>query len=281
MPNTSLDSTTSSNCLTEYAEVVFGVPETVFWVLVGIATVAGNSISIYKLLKSKRRWHNHNIYLVSLLSTDLIIGATLHPIAAMVAYTNSTTCGSARAVRGFAYFNLLVSLLSSLSIAVNRYKALDVQKTRSLNRMQSNNATKSKTPFVVVAAIWLFTIFATSLIVATNQTFLRLQLLIPLLLITVVFVYIVVAIKLKAVFRKINPSFLRRSSQFKQHSSSVRLIQLIVLNMLMTSLPAIIIRSLRARMYISMTVVSVANKIYMLSPMLDPLCFVLVKHASY
>lgn len=260
----------------------FGIPESVFWILVSIATIVGNTASIYKLLRSKRRRANHNIYLVSLLASDLLMGLTMHPIAAISANAKSkeTSCRTIELVRRFVYCNMFISLLSSLAIAVNRYKALKARNARSLNRMQAKNATKSKTPFIVVAAIWIFTIFTAVLLILANGKLVKLLILVPLLLFTVVIVYIIVAFKLKAVFSKVNPAFLKRSSEYKTHLFSLRLIQLILLMMLMTSLPAIIVRSIETRWHVKPLLVSLANKVYLLGPMLDPLGYVFVKCTS-
>ena len=269
------------SCFIEPSSISFGNTDVVFWFLVSIATVAGNGISIWKLLRNKRRWLSQNIFFVSFLSTDFIIGAGLHPLVALATYRGYGSCQSVRATRAFAYFNMSISLWSSLAIAVNRYKALNINKTRAFNRMQSTSPRKNKTPLFVVFSIWSFTTFVSILMISTSISFIRLQLTVPLLLFVVLVLNIIVSFKIRAMYRKINRAILKRSSEYRTHSSSLSLIQLIILNMLMTCLPVIILRSISARVHhVNTLALARANKLYLLSPMLDPLCYILVKRSS-
>ncbi len=255
--------------------VTFGAVETYIWGIVSLLTIIGNIVSIAALIKSRRRRTNHNIFLISLLMSNLLIGFVVHPAIAYAAYIKTTMpCRLVVMLRPFGFININVSSLSALSIAIDRLKSLNIMNNRVLNSMQREDQRPKKKPLIIVAAIWLESIIV-GLMMLKMQGLPQLNVIPALMFLVTVIVYGFMIAKLK----KINVAAGDRSNRYRKHITCVKLIGLILCNMLITWLPAVALNLItKAGVYINITAISIVNKIILLGPVLDPLCYVLVKY---
>ncbi len=264
--------------------VSFGIPEAVIWLLISIATMSGNAVSIVTLIKSNRRRTRHSIYLISLLVSDFIIGASLHTLLAYLAASASRiTCNMSRIERLMSHINIgnsACSLLSALAIAVDRFKALDVCSTRVLNNMQRNHTTSIQKPFIVVLCIWTFSLVPVIVMMVEGSTLDRLPLVFAVVFLAILYYYIRIWIKLRRIYKG-NPMMNKNNMSYRKNVSSMRLIGLIILNTVVTWVPLAILKGLdKFKVPGSKTGLSIAYKIFFLSPLLDPMGYVLVRKFS-
>lgn len=268
---------TRAGCLLGMDLMNLGVADTVTWAFVSIITVTGNSKSIKMLLSSQRMHLSYNIYLISLLTSNLLFGLVIHPMFAYESLSSVTNCFSAKAVRAFAALNILVSLLSSLAIAINRYKALNFKNTRSFNRMQAQVTSRyqRKVSMITVAVIWFVAALIFVICLYRKQGFQRFHLWVSLLLITTVTVQTIITFKLRKVSRRVSTKLLQKQAAYKKLSRSIRLLRFIILSTLITKLPAGIMRMIDNYTPVNKTVVSIVSRMYLLTPMIDPICYVI------
>ena len=229
------------------------------------------------LLSSEKMSLSYNIYLVSLLASDLLVGLVIHPLLAYGSYARVTNCFNIKGVRAFIAFNIIVSLLSSLAIAINRYKALNFKNTRSFNQMQAKVTSRyqRKVSLITVAVIWLIAVLTFTICLYTKQGFQRFHLWASLLLISTVTLQIIIKFKLKKVSRRVGTELLKKRAPYKKLSRSIRLLTCIILSTLITKLPGVIIRMIHNDTPVNKTVVSVVSRMYLLTPMIDPICYVI------
>ena len=269
-------------CAIKYdVEVRFGLPEMVAWIAISVVTIIANITSIATLLKSKRRRTSHSIYLISLLASDLMIGAIIHPARAYACYVDKVPCTLIRIVRPLTVINISISLFSSLATAVGRLKALNIRNNRVLNSMQSRRSQASKTPLIVVAAIWLVSHLAGLSMVFTSTDARKLQVLFGFIYIAIVVLYLVITVKLQIRFRN-KTALAKKNASYSEHAACVKLIGFILFNMLITWLPILVLQTLKNRfsVHIDPYTLSICSKLVLLGPTLDPLCYVLVRYIS-
>ena len=261
--------------------VNYGLPETIFWVAVGLATIMGNAAGIRKLLKS-RLTASHHIYMFCLLSSDLAISVVIHPALAYGAYTAIVPCKMLDILRPFGMSYTSMSLLLSLAIAVGRFRALSAANSRVVNSMQSHHrAMRRKTSLLAVAFISLTSILVGLLFAFSSTGAKVIQLIYPLAFICVVVLYTIISVKLRNIF-KTTTALTRRNFRNTQHSRCARLMSCLLCNTIITWLPICILRILQNRVGILVDpqAMTICTKLVFLGPTFDPLCYALARDRS-
>ena len=264
----------------EITSATFGYPETIIWSLISLATIVGNLYSILKTIRMRSRRSGHNWYVLSLFTSNLVIGATAHPSLAYITWTMDAPCEVARILQALVFFNFVISFLSSLAIAVNRYLAMNIRNARVFNRVTVNATNESKRHFVVLAIMWPGTALLVAIASMKQSVEKLLSILVVLFVLTVV-MNAVVTVKMYMVLNRVNPHLLRNSSDYKRNKSSVRLLLLLMLNMILIGAPVIIVNILRKRkIHVDVVAWAITYKVFMLGPLLDPLSYVMVRYGS-
>ena len=111
-----------------------GSPETVFWVLTGIAVISLNSFCIYHGNNTSRPRTLYIVLLNSLMATNIYAGVVIHSIFAYLSQTSARSCNLLNIFAGCCIFNLMSTLLSVTLITINRFMIL-----RSVRAMQQNH----------------------------------------------------------------------------------------------------------------------------------------------
>ena len=125
-----------AQCTTS-ADIVYkfhGSPETVFWVLTGIAVISLNSFCIYHGNNTSRPRTLYIVLLNSLMATNIYAGVAIHSIFAYLSQTSARSCNLLNIFAGYCIFNLMSTLLSVTLITINRFMIL-----RSVRAMQQAN----------------------------------------------------------------------------------------------------------------------------------------------
>lgn len=270
-----------SSCIKiEIISATFGLPETIIWSLVSLATIVGNLYSILKTIRMRSRRSGHNWYVLSLYTSNLIIGATAHPSLASITLTMHAPCVVARILQAVVFFNFVISFLSSLAIAVNRYLAMNIRNTRVFNRVTVAGINESKRHFIVLAIMWSGTALLVA-IASMTQKVEKMQPILVVLFLQTVTMNVVVTVKMNKVLNRVHPHLVRNSSDHKKNKASVRLLLLLMLNMILIGAPVIIVNILRKwKIYVGVVAWAIAYKVFMLGPLLHPLSYVMVRYGS-
>ena len=259
--------------------ISFGIAETTTWTIVGLITVVGNGLSIAKILKGQGRVVDHNIYLISLLSSDLIIGFVAHTSLAYIAYKLTVPCTIARAVQAVTYLNIFVSFCSALAVAINRCRALDAKSSNSLNRMQQTSRLVSKKPLVVVTVIWVCASIITIAVLVAKTSFSRVTILIALLWVLVIAANCLLMVKLCKLRTVVHSNLNNEVTITRSQRFAVKLINVVTITLMLTYFPSIIVSVLlRNNISVHEMVFCLSYKVVFLGPAIDPISYVALSY---
>ncbi len=259
--------------------LTFGTAEGIFWVLISILTLIANVASIVTLIRSKRRNSKHNIFLVSLLASNLMHAAVVHPILAYASINGGIQCPASNNGMGIAMQTTMISLMSVIAISVDQYRAFKRTSPSVTNRIIMNAGRVNKTALIVVTAIWGSCTFVGVMISTgaikrdTYGYFLLILFIATLVLLAMVYG------RMKK-FSKRNPALPSSVKSARKTTKCLKLMVSIMCCMLLTWLPATLLRILEDRhVYIPNNDIVVASKTFFLSPLLDPINYVFVRYS--
>ena len=255
----------------------FGLAEAITWSLMSFITVAGGALSIAKVLKDFHRAPDHNVYLISLLSSDLCIGAVAHPIFAIAVYELNLPCTLAKTIGSIAYLNILVSFSSSLALAAHRNRTLNTRNTRPLNWMQ-RKARYPKKALFVVSCIWLCSVplAAARALMDSNRFF---RLLIGILCIAIIGTNCRLLIKLRKMKARVHTISNVRTASQKKQKLATWVINGLTLSLVMTYIPSIIVGILKGtKTLVTHEAIAFSSKVVFLGPVIDPIIYVALSH---
>ncbi len=260
-------------------DVTFGVAEGVIWLIICILTVGANTVSIFTLTRSKRRNTNHSVYLVSLLTSNLAYGTAIHPILAYSSFHEEVPCSVIVVIYPIVYLGVFVSILSAKAITIDRLLALKTTAPiGTLNQISRQPGRKNKKALRVVAAIWLIGILA-AIGFWKKEIYAKIaRRFVFFLFASTLVLLLIVYVRIKRLSRQ-STNVSGISVTNRRHRASLKLVTLLICCMVITWLPMAVIKVLTSGgAQISITGISVAVKMFLLNPLLDPLCYVLVKH---
>ena len=259
--------------------ISFGLAETITWSVISVITVVGTIFGICKLVKDIRRLPDHNVYVLSLLASDFCIGVVGHTTLAFAAYSVTIPCIMARAVESVTFFSIIVSFSSSLVVAINRNRALDVRRSRALNRLQRNSSNVLNSPLFVVSLIWLFSMLFTLAVALTKLSFSKFRTLIGLLCFLIIGANCRLLYKLRRLNASIHANPDSNIIPNRGQQLAIRVINAVTITLLLTCLPIVVVSSLiRAGVFVGDVVFAFTYKFVLFGPAIDPITYVIIYH---
>ncbi len=260
-------------------ELTFGKGEGIFWVLMSVLTLAANAVSIFTLIKSKRRNTNHSIFLVSLLASNMVHSVAVTPVVAYASFNDGIPCLASDTTKAISSQTMLISLMSVAAIAVDRLRSLKVMAPSSnANQMVFIDRRVNNRAVLAVAAIWITSSLVgifTSMEVVEGKLVLYLKVV---LLVTAVTLLLMVYVRIRRVFKGV-PGLQNSSTSARKAKASLKLMMSIICCLLLMWLPDTVIKILQSRGVIAASRMnSAARKLVFLDPLLDPINYVIIRY---
>ena len=250
----------------------YGVAEECLWSLVSIITVLLNSYSLYHHNKRFQRNTRYSIRLSGLLASNIFLGATIQPYMAYMT-RRKAICSLQLSLLALGNFSMVVQMLLITLISFDRLRTV-----RNIGLHNNPNFLRRKIlkkEVLLICGLLTFVGVVIMLLVLFDQRIAAI--LIPLL--GVAFAVSNIA-SLWKILHKISaiskqPERLELSSSLARFKNTLRITKMLIASMIITWLPvfltAIIAQAVKSP---SITdVFSIARKLLLLRPAIDPFCY--------
>ena len=257
--------------------ISFGFAETIIWSVISVITVVGTLFSIGRLLKDIHRLPDHNVYVLSLLASDFCIGVVGHTTIAYAAYTTRVPCIMARVIESVIFFSIIVSLSSSLVVAINRSRALDIKHSRVLNRIQRDTRFVLRKSLFIVCSIWLCSVGLTLLIALAKLDVSFSRAVGGLLCFLVLTANCRLLCNICRYKSHIHASSNSHIISNRMQKLAVRAINAMIITLLLTCLPSMVVTLLiRNGVFVLDVVVVFTRKLILFGPAIDPITYFII-----